>query len=371
MGLFGKKSTAGATSASASQQSASTASAGNYVAPAVGTTTSPALIAAQSKTTPKVSIKSKADPEQGATDTTTTGGPPSFTPEDLTTVLHDDPTNDDRTYRTEYTSPTLLGMSSDDDDDQTKDSAFTITRNGEYLTMNGFANGHLMRWKFAAEEGPAFIRFPAVLLALAVISTTLYPVVSGTIMWNTSSIICASHTCIAASLILILEGRVFVGHRSPTNLRARLRTVATRYFNAFRLLWGRGVLYIYVASMNMTIDHLFAIYTGIALAFFGLIAIVSGAHASYNLDKLKTSLTDEAFLWSNFDDLDSDNDNCIDLNEFAELLWSLGLEFDDAYTYKAFSQIERDAGAKISFEQFREWWIVTQHRGRPLRNSNV
>lgn len=295
------------------------------------------------------------------------------TQDNLTAMLEDDddPTvdddNDTRTFRTEFTAPTLRSVRSE----ETKDSAFTITKNGQYLTMNGFANGHLMRWKFAAEEGPAFIRFPAILLALTVIGTTLYPIVVNTFYWTPSSIICAFHTCVLASLIFVLEGRVLVGSRAPTSFRARVRAVVTRYINLFRLLWGRGLLYIFVATMNMTIDHPFALWSGSALAVFGLLAIASGAHASYNLDKMKTSLTDEAYLWSKFDALDADNDNYIDLNEFAELLWALGLEFDDAYTYKAFSQINGDPTSKITFEQFRDWWIVTQNKGRVLRNSTL
>lgn len=292
--------------------------------------------------------------------------------DNLTAVLdeddEDEPTIDDdtRTFRTEFTTPTLRTRS-----EETKDSAFTITKNGQYLTMNGFANGHLMRWKFAAEEGPALIRFPAILLALAVIGTTLYPIVVNTFYWTPSSIICAIHTCVLASLIFILEGRVIVGNRAPTNFRARVRAVVTRYINLFRLLWGRGLLYIFVGSMNMTIDHPYALYTGSALMVFGLLAIASGAHASYNLDKMKSSLTDEAYLWSRFDALDTDHDTYLDINEFAELLWGLGLEFDDAYTFKAYSQINGDPTSKITFEQFRDWWVVTQNKGRMLRNSTL
>lgn len=294
--------------------------------------------------------------------------------ENLTAMLDDDdddePTmdddNDTRTFRTEFTAPTLRTRS-----EETKDSAFTITKNGQYLTMNGFANGHLMRWKFAAEEGPALVRFPAILLALGVIGTTLYPIVVDTFYWTPASIICAFHTCVLASLIFILEGRLIVGNRAPTNFRARVRAVVTRYINLFRLLWGRGLLYIFVGSMNMTIDHPYTLYSGAALMVFGLLAIASGAHASYNLDKMKSSLTDEAYLWSRFDALDTDHDTYIDINEFAEMLWGLGLEFDDAYTFKAYSQINGDPNSKITFEQFRDWWIVTQNKGRVLRNSTL
>jgi hypothetical protein len=236
--------------------------------------------------------------------------------------------------------------------------------------MNGFANGHLMRWKFAAEEGPAVIRFPALLLALAVIGTTVYPLVRDSRFWNLSTIICAFHTCVLASLIVVLEGRVIIGTRAPTGIRARTRAVVTRYLNLFRLLWGRGLLYIFVGSMGMTIGHPYADYTGLALIVFGLIAILSGAHSAYVLDKMKASLTDESFLWAHFDIYDRDHDNYVDLNGFAEILYDLGLEFDDAYTFKAFSQINGDVSGNISFEQFRDWWIVTQNKGMPLQHSS-
>lgn len=277
----------------------------------------------------------------------------------------DEPTFDDgRTYKTDYTYPTGKSVRSE----ATKDSAFTITRNGEYLTMNDFANAHLLRWKFAAEEGPVLIRLPAVLLAVAVIGTTLYPFVTIPDFWTVPTMICCFHTCVLAFLILILEGRVFCGIRSPINARARLRFLVTRYLNICRLLWGRGLLYIFAGTMNLTISHQYTLYSGLSLMGLGVLAICSGAHASYNLDKVKSSLTSEAYLWGQFDACDDDKDNLIDMNGFAELIWALGLELDDAYTHKAFSQIDRQENAKISFEQFRDWWIVAQNNGRSLRN---
>ena len=101
-------------------------------------------------------------------------------------------------------------------------------------------------------------------------------------------------------------------------------------------------------------------YSAAVIILLGLLMIGSGAHASYNLDKMKASLTDEAYLWASFEDCDVDKDNRLNLNEFAELLWTLGLEFDDAYTFRTFNQIDRDQHSKITFEQFRDWWVVTQ-----------
>jgi Ca2+-binding EF-hand superfamily protein len=86
---------------------------------------------------------------------------------------------------------------------------------------------------------------------------------------------------------------------------------------------------------------------------------------------MKSSLTDESYLWGRFDANDGDNDGQIDINNFAELLWDLGLEFDDVYTYKAFQQISKDGDGKVSFEEFKNWWIVTQNDNHRLRSSRV
>jgi hypothetical protein len=245
------------------------------------------------------------------------------------------------------------------DSQESKDTAFTITRNGQYLTLNGFANGHLMRWKFAAEEGSAIIRIPAILCAIAVIVSTLTPIVTIPDYWNITVLISAFHTCFACFFIIILEVRV-LGIRNPENHRARIRMLITRYVALLKLLWGRGLLYIYAGSMNLTVDYEYVLYTGITMIVLGLLALGAGLHASMNLDHLKSSLTDESYLWDKFKRCDSKQDGYLDMDGFAELLWSLGLEFDDMYTHRAFHQIDRDSDKKVSFDDFRHWWIVTQ-----------
>jgi hypothetical protein len=237
--------------------------------------------------------------------------------------------------------------------------AFTITNNGKYLTTNDFANAQLMRWKYSAEEGPAYMQILAFLAALAALASTLYPLVMQDSYWSIPLIICAVHTTVLCVIILVFELRA-LGARNPMNVRARARTLLTRYLNILRLLWGRGCLYVFTGSMNITIFHTYTLYTGLTLVGLGLFAILTGAHASFNLERLKLSLTDHSYLWSKFEAADSDRDNLIDICEFSNLIWSLGLELDDAYTYRAFAQIDKDADARINFQDFRNWWIAVQ-----------
>jgi hypothetical protein len=254
----------------------------------------------------------------------------------------------------------LTSKEDEEEEDEDTQANFTITNNGRYLTTNDFANAQLMRWKFAAEEGPTYIQILAFLASLGGLTTTLYPIVSDEAYWSVPVGICAAHTTVLCCIILIFEFRA-LGARNPMNVRARARTLLTRYLNILRLLWGRGCLYIFAGTLNITIWFMpYSLYTGLALIGMGVFAILVGAHASFNLERLKMSLTDHSFLWSKFEAADSDNDNLIDISEFSNLIWSLGLELDDAYTFRAFSQIDNDSDARINFREFKNWWIAVQ-----------
>jgi hypothetical protein len=237
---------------------------------------------------------------------------------------------------------------------------FSITKNGKYLSNNHFANAQLMRWKHASEEGPAIIQVLAFLAALAALTSTLYPLVTDDGFWTIPTGICALHSTALCLLIIVFEVRAW-GHRNPMSLRARIRNLLVRYLNVLRLVWGRGFLYIFAGTMNITVFFLpYVYYTGCTLIGLGLLAILTGAHASFNLERLRLSLTDNSFLWSKFVEADTDKDTLIGISEFSNLVWSLGLELDDAYTYRAFSEIDQDADSKISFYEFKAWWIASQ-----------
>jgi len=242
---------------------------------------------------------------------------------------------------------------------------YSITKDGKYLSNNHFANAQLLRWKHAAEEGPACLQIVAVVAAVGALTSTVYPFVMRTLednddVWSSlTTLICAVHTLLLSLLIVIFEVRACRGARNPMSVRARLRTVMVRYFNILRLIWGRGLLYITTGSLNIAVGYTpWVYYTGGTLLGLGLLAILIGAHASFNLERLRLSLTDDAFLWSKYDEADADKDQLLGISEFSQLIWSLGLELDDAYTYRAFQEIDHDADAKITFHEFKAWWIA-------------
>ena len=246
-----------------------------------------------------------------------------------------------------------------DVEDNSHVETFSISKAGKYLANNHFANAQLMRWKHAAEEGPCLIQNTVFLASVAAIFTTVYPLVIYDHYWSIPSGICAFHTIILCLLIITFEIRVW-GNRNPMSLRAKLRNVLVRHMNILRMVWGRGFLFIFAGSMNITMEYYpYNYVTGSLLIALGFLSVFMGAHAAFNLERLRLSLTDHSYLWNKFVKTDSDDDNLIGIEDFSILLWSLGLELDDAYTFRAFREIDRDRDGLINFYEFKSWWIAS------------
>jgi len=234
----------------------------------------------------------------------------------------------------------------------------TITRDGKYLSNNQFANAQLMSWKHAAEEGPALIQIMAVAMSIGAMVATIYPLVAFSGFWSMPLLICAFHTIMLCCLIIAFDMRT-CGARNPMSLRGRIRNFLVGNLTVLRTVWGRGLLYILTGSMNLTISYYpYTFYTGCMLMALGFLTVLMGAHASFHLERLRLSLTDPSYLWSKFVEADTSADNIINLSDFSNLIWSLGLELSDDYTYRAFSQLDKDSDDRVTFQEFKKWWIA-------------
>jgi len=236
-----------------------------------------------------------------------------------------------------------------------------VNSDGNPLILNELATNQLVRWKTYAEEGPCLIQMLAFVLAICAILTTLYDVIVVQKYWSYSVVIVGTHTLSLCGLILVFELRG-VGPHSSFDFRAKFRSLCCRYLNILRLLWGRGLLYIFAGSMNVALGWNLTLYTGLGLIVLGIVAIFAGARASFSLDRLRASVTDEVYLWTKFDSVDHDRDELIGVDGFSNLLWSLGLEVSEPYLQQMFVSIDRERRGLISFDQFKTWWFKGQEK---------
>lgn len=234
--------------------------------------------------------------------------------------------------------------------------------------LNSLFNGHLMKWKFEAEEGTSFIRVPAFFGAIALMTTGVMALVLYPEAFTAHSIVMTVCVVVMAIFVVILDGR-FVS-MSPLSARAQMRNVITRNFNVFRYVWGRALLYIVAGTLSVAQLWLITICSGTFMIALGFVALGVGIHASRKFAALRSSLADESFLLLVFSNFDGDGDGYLSPDEFALLLTDLGMELDDRYTLKAFNVIDLDNDRKISFDEFNHWWASGYiERGRKRRNS--
>ena len=221
--------------------------------------------------------------------------------------------------------------------------------------LNSLFNGHLMKWKFEAEEGTIFLRVPAFLGALSLIGCTIAAfIVDKENAYEIHSIVMYICITLMASLIIILDGRFIFPH--PLSVRSHMRNIITRNFNILRFLWGRGLLYITAGVLIISQMWLCGIFAGSFMCAVGALAVPVGIHASRKFSALRNSLADESFLLLIFANYDGDGDGYVDPREFSMILMDLGVELDDRYTLKAFNIIDQEGNRRISFEEFSHWW---------------
>lgn len=220
--------------------------------------------------------------------------------------------------------------------------------------LQGVFSGHLVKWRFEAEEGGPFIRIPAFLGANGLIMTTTYALIFNPDTWTILSIVLSLVIYGIALLSIILEGRFMCSN--PLGIRAHLRSALTRRNRVFRFVWGRGALYILAGMLSCVLVLPPSVITGSFMVLVGVAAVATGGYSSRMFYKLRDSLKNDEYLSSKFNSYDYDKDGFITLPEFVNLLSSLGIDLDDRVGIKAFHAADVNHEYKISEESFISWW---------------
>lgn len=221
-------------------------------------------------------------------------------------------------------------------------------------SLHGVFNGHLMKWRFEAEEGGPFLRVPAFCGSTTLIVTTTYGLIFDANTWTILSIILSLFIYAIALLSIVLEGRFMC--TNPLGIRAHLRSALTRKNRIFRFVWGRGLLYIAAGGLSCGLVLIPSMIAGIFMALVGVNCVILGAYSSRMFYLLRDSLKDDDYLSITFNKYDYDGDGYITLPEFVNLLSKLGMDLDDRIGIKAFHAADINHEYKISFEAFQTWW---------------
>jgi len=169
------------------------------------------------------------------------------------------------------------------------------------------------------------------------------------------------YTWLFGMLVIILEGRPFQIQVASVHLWI------SDYLKILRLLWGRGLLYTFIGSLQY-----FGLATGYSKIAGGFVMIVGfvcfliGLAAKVCLDNARaTHTSDHSLIKLKFNFYDIDNDGYLDVGGFQDFVICLGLnELDNINIDTAFHAIDEDNDGKISFIELERWWSVVDYRNQ-------
>ena len=170
-------------------------------------------------------------------------------------------------------------------------------------------------------------------------------------------IICAKLVCRSlytfsfGIIICILEGRMFV----PETHKYQQKFIT--YAKLLKYVWGRGLFYFFAGTLQFSQMRILDMASGSFMIFVGIISLVVGNRTSKKLTLLSESIAgDEEKLWEKFEQYDTDRDDFLQQQDFAELVHDIGLNLDNNEHIAAFATIDADDDGKISFADLKSWW---------------
>jgi len=222
-----------------------------------------------------------------------------------------------------------------------------ITKSGRDIGKATVANVRKV-----AEDGPLSFRVLAFLGGAIMMVTSVLSVLSDVFTFSIMSSLISLYTFILGLFIIVLEGKMFMPIRSVGAYQQQLFSMA----KFLQYVWGRGMLYIFAGTLQLSQMNFLNIISGVYICFVGIISLLVGHSTSSKLIQLRTSITDEAVLQQKFKEHDKDEDNALNLLEFQSFITDLGLEMDHNELVAAFNEIDFSDTGKVSLNDFTGWW---------------
>jgi hypothetical protein len=206
--------------------------------------------------------------------------------------------------------------------------------------------------KKEAQYGDNSLRVLAFIGGVALVIVAGYEIFGELLRFNIIGAVIEIYTLLIGVLVIILEGK-------NTFLSVGAVEKIHKYALFLKFLWGRGCLYFICGTLQLYLSNLLNILCGAYMCFVGVLFIFIGQRTAYKLRGLRKSLFTEAALHKKFAESDLDGDGGLNLQQFQNLILSLGLDLTRRETEAAFNHIHKSQSEKLCFEEFHQWWTDT------------
>ena len=228
-----------------------------------------------------------------------------------------------------------------------------LTRENTDRAMT-FAREELGKLGESAKRGDLSIRALALMGGIAMCVTAILGLMGRFVTLHWIRAIMYVYLIVLGLLVIFLEGKRFA--KLPPTVNEGIRKYA--YFLDF--IWGRGCLYFFIGSLQMSQASVVDCAVGGYMCIVGVTYIVMGRRTAKKLAELRKNLYSESQLREKFSAADVENRNTINCDQFRGLLQQFGIVLNVTEAETAFLQIEKTEDERISFEQFAHWWKTAE-----------
>jgi hypothetical protein len=209
-------------------------------------------------------------------------------------------------------------------------------------------NASAQKIQKARMEGPLTYRVMAFMGGLAMIFSNGIAILDRFFSFRFASAMIALYNCIFGILIATIEGPGVCSNRLGKGIRY--------YAKFLEYTWGRGLLYFFCGSLQISNVNMLDWCVGGWMIVVGLTAIGVGVATQRQMRLLKFSIKSEEDLKEKWKLFDASGDNMLDIKELTAFSKSAGVDMTRNEIAATFMALDRNFDDKIAYEEFYTWW---------------
>lgn len=214
----------------------------------------------------------------------------------------------------------------------------------------GFLNASANKIQQAKADGPLTFRILGLLGGLAMIVSNGIAILDRFFSFNFAGALIAFYGVIFGIIITMLE--------APGPCSARVGGIVRYYLKFLEFTWGRGALYFFVGSLQISNWNMLDWAVGGFMIFVGVTAIAVGIATAKQLRLLRFAVKDETELKAKWNAHDKDGNNRLDAKELTEFVRDTGVEMSRNEIAATFLALDKNFDEKIAYEEFFSWWTA-------------
>lgn len=143
------------------------------------------------------------------------------------------------------------------------------------------------------------------------------------------------------------------------------------YCKFLEYTWGRGALFFFVGSLQVTSFNLLDWAVGGFMMFVGVTAIIAGTMAARNLRLLKFSIANEQDLKAKWEQYDVNGNGQMDVKEMTNFVKEANIDMTRNEIASTFLALDKNFDDTISYEEFYFWWMGEEQKGQNVASMSV